>query len=112
MLKIPNVSDIQRIVPIFPKLASESLRYACASFSSPNISFLKSEGLIIESKNYYSAIGKDRFTSISGVQSFMSYLFTEEDLKCPKLFKSKIYKYIGQNIANKYGRKMLDNNIL
>ena len=40
MLKIPNVSDIQRIVPIFPKLASESLRYACASFSSPNISFL------------------------------------------------------------------------
>lgn len=39
MLKIPTVSDIQRIVPIFPKLASESLRYACASFSSPNISF-------------------------------------------------------------------------
>lgn len=39
MLKIPTVSDIQRIAPIFPKLASESLRYACASFSSPNISF-------------------------------------------------------------------------
>ena len=40
MLNIQNVSDIQRIDPIFPKFASESLRYACASFSSPNISFL------------------------------------------------------------------------
>jgi hypothetical protein len=39
----------------------------------------------------------------------MSYLFTEEDLKSSKSFKSKIYKYIGQDIANSYGRKYKGN---
>ncbi len=61
--------------------------------------------LITVKGDYYVTYGKRKFTKNSKTNYFRSYKFTEESLTNPKLFKSLIFKYIGQEIAYLKGHK-------
>lgn len=70
-----------------------------------SISTLMSWGLVSVSGNYFTAKGKDEFSKINNSNYFRTYAFTEESLKDSKLFKTLIFKYIGQEVATKKGQK-------